>query len=67
MTPLHNLSSTTTILVTPVRTFRVEDGRWCREYLVRESLSGRSEARRAVACREPKGRWTTQLVILEES
>ncbi len=24
-------------------------------------------ARRAVACREPEGRWTTQLVLLEES
>jgi anti-sigma factor RsiW len=53
--------------VTPVRTFRVEDGRWCREYLARETLSGVSEAKRAVACREPEGRWTTQLVALEDS
>ncbi|WP_439106083.1 anti-sigma factor family protein [Congregibacter sp.] len=46
--------------IQPVLSFPHEDGRWCREYLLR---GGESDWR-AVACRE-EGRWVTQAAGLE--
>jgi len=46
--------------IQPVLSFPHEDGRWCREYLLR----GGSSDWRAVACREDQG-WATQAAGLE--
>lgn len=46
--------------IQPVLTFPHDDGRWCREYLLRSSEADW----RAVSCRE-EGRWVTQAAGLE--
>jgi hypothetical protein len=46
--------------VRPVLTFRIEDGSWCREYL----LSSAEREWRGVACRRDHG-WTTEALGLE--
>ncbi len=53
--------------VTPVRSFRVASGQWCREYLLLDLLPGGSDRRRGVACREEDGHWTTRALLLEDS
>jgi anti-sigma factor RsiW len=56
--------------VEPVRTFRNAAGQWCREYVLETDVrlgGARSETRRAIACREPEGRWRTRLELTSES
>lgn len=53
--------------VTPVRTFRIDGGLWCREYLVLDLLPSRSDRRRGIACRNQGGGWTTRALLLEDS
>lgn len=50
--------------VVPVRTFKSEQGQWCREY--REALmsEGGEEVRYGIACRNAGGEWRTRLQIL---
>ncbi|MDJ0946573.1 MAG: RT0821/Lpp0805 family surface protein [Kiloniellales bacterium] len=52
--------------VVPVRTFRSEQGQWCREY--REALISESgeEVRYGIACRNAGGEWRTRLRLLGE-
>ncbi len=53
--------------ITPVRTFKNRGGQWCREYTALEALDGKSEIRRAIACRAPEGQWKTRLVLISDS
>jgi surface antigen len=53
--------------ITPVRTFKNRDGRWCREYTAMEALGGETEIRRAIACRAPEGQWKTRAVLISDS
>jgi len=53
--------------ITPVRTFKNRDGRWCREYTAVEALDDNAEIRRAIACRAPEGQWKTRLVLIGDS
>ncbi len=50
--------------VVPVRTFKSEEGQWCREY--REVLISESgeEVRYGIACRNAGGEWRTRLRLL---
>lgn len=41
--------------ITPVRTFRAADGRWCRQYEERLDVAGSSEQRSGIACRDGDG------------
>jgi surface antigen len=43
--------------VTPVRTFRNQDGRYCREYTTRARVGGRVSQVVGQACRQPDGSW----------
>jgi len=43
--------------VTPVRTFQVNDGRYCREYQALATVGGRQERTYGTACRTPDGDW----------
>ena len=63
----HNQASGSSGAVTPVRTFRNADGRWCREYLEEASIGGTLDSRRAIACREGDGQWRTRLLALSDS
>lgn len=53
--------------ITPVRTFKTSDGRWCREYIHDSRIEERTVERRAIACRVDDGVWRTQLVALDSS
>jgi surface antigen len=43
--------------VTPTRTARTADGRYCREYEARAAVNGQAAATYGTACRQPEGRW----------
>ena len=44
--------------VTPLRTFRIESGHYCRDYQESISAAGKAEARQFTACRRAAdGRW----------
>lgn len=53
--------------ITPVRTFKNRNGRWCREYTAMEAMGGNTEVRRAIACRAPEGQWKTRAVLISDS
>ncbi len=54
--------------VIPVRTYRSESGKWCREYTaVAITRDGARETRRAVACREGDGMWKTRAEFFIDS
>lgn len=53
--------------ITPVRTFKTSDGRWCREYIHDSQIDERTVERRAIACRVDDGVWRTRLVALDSS
>lgn len=61
----ENAESGSHASITPVRTFKNSDGRWCREYLHDSEIGQESATRRAIACRIEQGTWRTQLVALE--
>lgn len=42
---------------TPVRTWRAQDGRYCREYQQVIVIGGREERAYGTACRQPDGSW----------
>ena len=63
----HNQASGSSGAVTPVRTFRNADGRWCREYLEEATIAGSLDSRRAIACRESDGQWRTRILALSSS
>lgn len=63
----HNQASGSSGAVTPVRTFRNADGRWCREYLEEATIAGTLDSRRAIACRESDGQWRTRILALSDS
>lgn len=46
--------------VTPLRTFRAVDGRWCREYEERLEQGGTAERRIGIACRD-SDRWRLEV------
>ncbi len=43
--------------VTPVRTYQVADGRYCREYTTTATVGGRVQEAYGKACRQPDGSW----------
>lgn len=47
-------------IVTPVDTYRHQDGRYCREYITRASIGGRREQVYGHACRQPDGSWAVR-------
>lgn len=49
------------VVVTPVRTFRAESGKWCREFIREIEGGGSHEALRGIACRDGDGAWRPQL------
>ncbi len=54
--------------VTPVRTYRSESGKWCREYtLTIIADDGSAKSRRAIACREADGKWKKRAELYLDS
>jgi RNA polymerase sigma factor (sigma-70 family) len=51
----HNPDTGSGGSVTPLRTFRAADGRYCREYEQRMTAAGGSELRTGIACRDGRG------------
>ncbi len=45
------------VTVTPTRTFRSRQGRYCREYQTDVVVNGRSQEAYGTACRQPDGSW----------
>lgn len=43
--------------VTPMKTYREQDGRYCREYTTQAMIGGRAEQVYGRACRQPDGSW----------
>ncbi len=50
--------------VVPVRTFKSEEGQWCREYREVLIAEGGEEVRHGIACRNAGGDWRTRLRLL---
>jgi len=46
--------------VTPLRTFRGQDGNYCREFQQSVVIEGQSQQLTSTACRQPDGSWRTQ-------
>jgi len=57
----HNPDSGGSGTVTPVRTFRSTDSRWCREYQSVTTAGAQTERKRAIACRQDNGIWATRV------
>ncbi|MFQ5783802.1 MAG: RT0821/Lpp0805 family surface protein [Alphaproteobacteria bacterium] len=56
------------VTITPVRTYRSESGKWCREYRqITTTPDGRTEHHRAIACRESNGGWVTRAELFTDS
>lgn len=53
--------------ITPLRTFKSKDARWCREYRVNNQIGKTSNVRFGVACRVGEGKWQTEMERLVES
>ena len=53
----HDPDMATYYRVTPVQTYRHQDGRYCREYIMRASIGGQREQVYGHACRQPDGTW----------
>jgi surface antigen len=43
--------------MTPTRTYRASDGRYCREFTTRVTIGGKNEEAYGTACRMPDGSW----------
>lgn len=43
--------------ITPTRTFKADDGRYCREYTQNITVGGKQERAYGKACRQPDGHW----------
>jgi surface antigen len=46
--------------VTPLRTFRGQDGNYCREFQQSVVIEGQNQQLNSTACRQPDGSWRTQ-------
>jgi surface antigen len=55
--PWTNPDTGHTGTVTPVRTYQVADGRYCREYQQVVTIEGREQRSFGTACRQPDGSW----------
>jgi surface antigen len=55
--PWTNPDTGHTGAVTPVRTYQVADGRYCREYQQVVTIDGREQRSFGTACRQPDGSW----------
>jgi surface antigen len=53
----HDPDSGTSYGVTPLKTWRHQDGRYCREYTTHATVGGRSQQLYGQACRQPDGSW----------
>lgn len=53
----HNAATGNTGSVTPLRTFRIASGTYCREFHETATRSGAAVKRRATACRNGNGAW----------
>ncbi len=53
----YNPDSGTGYTVTPVTTWRHQDGRYCREYTTRATVGGQTREVYGQACRQPDGSW----------
>lgn len=53
--------------VRPVRTFRNNNGEWCREYKEQLVLGDERWSRSAIACRIGEGQWDTRVFSLDDS
>lgn len=52
--------------ITPLRTFKSQQGQWCREYSALETSETGPQEQRAIACREGAGVWKTRAKLVEE-
>ncbi|MDH3472490.1 MAG: RT0821/Lpp0805 family surface protein [Rhodospirillales bacterium] len=43
--------------VTPVKTYQINDGRYCREYTATSVIGGQAQETYGTACRQPDGSW----------
>ncbi len=55
--PWRNPDSGHTGAITPVRTYQVADGSYCREYQQVVTIGGQQERSYGTACRQPDGSW----------
>jgi surface antigen len=53
----NNQQAETQYQVTPVKTYQVNDGRYCREYQTTSVIGGRAQQTYGTACRQPDGSW----------
>jgi surface antigen len=53
----NNQQADTQYQVTPVKTYQVNDGRYCREYQTTSVIGGRAQQTYGTACRQPDGSW----------
>lgn len=63
----HNPDSGSQGTVTPLRTFKNAEGKWCREYVAASEMDAQKETRRAIACRTGEGRWQTRVQMISDS
>lgn len=43
--------------VTPRRTYRNDEGKYCREYMTKANIAGKEQTVYGKACRQPDGQW----------
>jgi surface antigen len=55
--PWTNPDTGHTGAITPVRTYQVADGRYCREYQQVVTIDGQQQRSFGTACRQPDGGW----------
>ncbi len=53
----NNQRADTQYQVTPVKTYQVNDGRYCREYQTTSVIGGRAQQTYGTACRQSDGSW----------
>lgn len=53
----QNPDSGYTYTVTPVKTYKNTEGRYCREYTTKVNIGGKMEDAYGTACRQPDGTW----------
>ena len=54
-------------VITPLRTYKAKNDRWCREYRTIDQLGKTTSVRLGVACRNSEGMWQTELERMGES
>ena len=63
----RNPDTATSGTITPIRTYRNPDGRYCREYRQAVMRDDESEETLGLACRTGEGTWKTRIVIFNEA